>query len=92
MGAMCSHWLCIPPLGVDDIHMGRCWAQRHIRNVRVDGIIDGGHKCRKIDVKYVVVANEATPCHGSMGAEGVQRDPKGWNVKNIPNTNDMSVK
>ena len=43
-------------------------------------------------MKDCIVANEATPCHGAVGAEGVQWDRKGWNVKNVPNANDMSVK
>ena len=45
--------------------------QGDIRNVGVNGVINGGDKCGKVDIKAAVVSDEATAFHPAMGMEGV---------------------
>ena len=60
-------------------------------NVRIDGIIHCRHKAWEVDVKSIVVTNETTPIHLTMRSKRVEGHPKGWNMKDIPNSNHMPV-
>ncbi len=48
------------------------FTQGDIRNVGVDGVINGGNERGKVDVKAAVVSDETTSVHPAMGMEGVK--------------------
>jgi hypothetical protein len=58
----------------------------------VDGIIYGSHKGWEVDMEPIIVTNEPTSIHLAMSTKGVQWYTKGWNMEDIPDSNNPSIK